>query len=453
MSAPWTRTEAGGSTQISAVRVVEYEDARDLAEERGEGVEQHEALVWPGRRAASGSQGRTRQHRRERRAPDRPDASPHGARDHPRTADDRGVHYGVRRAVLWVALSSGCGPPPTADTDPTTGNTGATTSTDAGTTAEATGATTTGTAETTTPPTDPTDATDDAGTTGTPLPRCRPPEPPPAGFHVAVDGSPGGDGSLGAPWDLATALDHPAAVAPGDTLYLHGGVYQGTFVAKLEGARGARITVRSYPGEWAVIDGASPDEVVLQVYRPWATFRDFELMNSDPTRFGPKRPSGIYVEAGELQFINLVIHDVGTGLIGNSATADAPEPSPGLELYGTVMFNNGWEDDSRGHGHHVYLQNRDGTKRVRDNILLHAFGFGLHAYSETDTYWIRGFWVEGNAWFQNGAGSAGDSKLYDGCLIGHNGTNPVGDVTPARELRLGGVARRARHPARVERAQ
>jgi hypothetical protein len=71
------------------------------------------------------------------------------------------------------------------------------------------------------------------------------------GFHVAVDGTPGGDGSEANPWDLATALLGPASVKPGDTIYLHGGTYAGHFVTKLDGQDGAPITVRSYPGQWA----------------------------------------------------------------------------------------------------------------------------------------------------------------------------------------------------------
>jgi hypothetical protein len=83
------------------------------------------------------------------------------------------------------------------------------------------------------------------------------PAQPPGGrsFYAAPNGSPSGNGSITSPWDLQTALSHPLAVLPGDTIYLRGGTYRGAFTGNLRGTATARITVRSYPGEWAKIDG------------------------------------------------------------------------------------------------------------------------------------------------------------------------------------------------------
>src|ERR1041385_9370427 len=47
-------------------------------------------------------------------------------------------------------------------------------------------------------------------------------------FFVSATGSPAGDGSVASPWDLPTAFNHPAAVQPGDTLWLRGGNYVST---------------------------------------------------------------------------------------------------------------------------------------------------------------------------------------------------------------------------------
>src|SRR5262245_3500373 len=54
-------------------------------------------------------------------------------------------------------------------------------------------------------------------------PVCDGPVMAPPGFHASPTGSPQGDGSVATPWDLATALLQPAAIKPGDTLWLHGG--------------------------------------------------------------------------------------------------------------------------------------------------------------------------------------------------------------------------------------
>jgi hypothetical protein len=276
------------------------------------------------------------------------------------------------------------------------------------------------------------DASTDGNDTGTiaPPPTCERDagSGPPPGFHVSTTGKPDGDGTAARPWDLATALKPAPAVKPGDTVWVHGGVYSGAFVSKLQGTDGAPVTLRSYPGEWATIDGKGATDPTLQIYKGFAVFRDLEITNSDPTRFTTKRPSGIYVEAKNIKLVNLAVHDTGTGVICNSATATAPELAPELEIYGSLLWANGWDDVDRGHGHHLYLQNRDGTKHVLDNILFDAFAFGVHAYSDTDEHFTQGYEIAGNVWWNNGAGSAGDSKLYDDCMVGHNGTHPVARV-------------------------
>ena len=78
---------------------------------------------------------------------------------------------------------------------------------------------------------------------------------PSLSFFVAPNGRPTGNGTQGSPWDLQTALNQTLLVVPGSTLYLRGGTYTGRFTSKLNGLASAPIVVRSYPGEWAVLDG------------------------------------------------------------------------------------------------------------------------------------------------------------------------------------------------------
>ena len=277
--------------------------------------------------------------------------------------------------------------------------------------------------------------TSSGGSGGTPIPSCNAGSAGVSpGFHVALTGSASGDGSLASPWDLKTALLQPSAVKAGDTIYVHGGVYGGGWVGKLSGADGAPITLRSYPGEWAVLDGAGSTEPTLQIYKQWAVYRDLEITNTTADRT-TDRPSGVYVEAEHVKLVNLIVHDTGTGIICNSAGDTNAEYALELEVYGNILYDNGWDAADRSHGHHLYLQNRDGTKHVVDNVVFNAFGFGVHAYSDTDKYWTQGYELRGNVWFQNGAASAKaesasspDSKLYDDCLVGHNGTHPAARV-------------------------
>src|SRR5881227_3772854 len=78
---------------------------------------------------------------------------------------------------------------------------------------------------------------DAPGTRGISADRSAGPAP---NFYVSPTGSPSGDGSFTEPWDLATALAGPAAVTPGSTIWLRGGMY-----TNAADARGFASTLRS----------------------------------------------------------------------------------------------------------------------------------------------------------------------------------------------------------------
>lgn len=97
-------------------------------------------------------------------------------------------------------------------------------------------------------------------------------------FFVAPDGSAKGEGSEESPWDLATALMHPAAAQPGDTIWLRGGTYVVEDpTTKLRGTEAAPIRVRQFPGERAMIDPGSPLTSLPRFFNDgaWTRFEDF----------------------------------------------------------------------------------------------------------------------------------------------------------------------------------
>src|SRR5262249_15288103 len=149
-------------------------------------------------------------------------------------------------------------------------------------------------------------------------------------WHVAPGGSPKGNGSREEPWDLRTALNHPAAVKPGDTIWLHQGTYAGHFHGRLKGTEQAPIIVRQYPGERAVLDGnfnittARMGGNVLEIGGAYTWFWGFELTSSHPKRKHNKagshigeKPFGLDLGNGGsvpgIKLINLVIHDTAQG--------------------------------------------------------------------------------------------------------------------------------------------
>jgi hypothetical protein len=237
----------------------------------------------------------------------------------------------------------------------------------------------------------------------------------PEGLHVSPDGSASGDGSAENPWDLATALSQPGAVLPGSILWLHGGTYGGSFASDLSGAEGQPVTVRSYPGEWAVIDGGPSGETTLTLRGSWTVYQGFEVTNSNPERWGG-RPEGMYVVGENLKLVNLVMHDLGNNGFWTSAL--------NLEIYGCILYNNGYDDSDRAHGHAIYTQNLDGTKRIVENIIFNGYSFGIHAYTEGGS--IQGFDIIGNVWFLSGAAALGTGTLKDNCLVG--GLQPAARV-------------------------
>ena len=64
-------------------------------------------------------------------------------------------------------------------------------------------------------------------------------------FHVTTSGSQSGSGSASDPWSLAHALSHPSQVSPGDTIWVHEGVYIGSFVSNLLGTSARPIILRN----------------------------------------------------------------------------------------------------------------------------------------------------------------------------------------------------------------
>jgi hypothetical protein len=227
---------------------------------------------------------------------------------------------------------------------------------------------------------------------------------------ASVDGTPQGDGSEEHPWDLQTALANPAGLAPGDTVWVRGGVYRGAFHSYLNGTPERPIVIRARIGDRVTIDGGNSNGVaVLTVFGSYVWFWGLEVASSDPTRTTTDTgswPSGVNLPRGEgvlidqsqphpgLKFINLVVHDLRQGLSFWKEAQDG-------EITGCLVYYNGWEAPDRDHGHGIYTQNQTGTKRFIDNVVFQNFSHGFHAYGSEDSY-LDNLYFEGNASFENG---------------------------------------------------
>ncbi|GAA5507367.1 putative Ig domain-containing protein [Novipirellula caenicola] len=226
-------------------------------------------------------------------------------------------------------------------------------------------------------------------------------------FYVSPDGTPQGNGSQSNPWDMQTAMSHPSSVSPGDTIWIMGGTYRGKFTSTLSGTADNPIYVRERPGEEVIIDlnnGTPLNAELITVGGQYTYYQGFEVFSSDLSSRTTNIPGSwpaninrgnINVKGDHVKIINWEIHDLNKGL-GYWATAD------GGEVYGSLIYNNGWSGPDREHGQGIYAQNEDYTRVFADNILFNQFRHGIKVYGSSAAS-LKNSTLEGNIAFNNGA--------------------------------------------------
>lgn len=231
-----------------------------------------------------------------------------------------------------------------------------------------------------------------------------------AGYYAAPNGVATADGSYTRPWDLRTALAGGGGrVQPGDTIWLRGGTYTGTYRSTVAGAAGRPVVVRGYPGERAIIDAntSASSPSVFYVGGAHTVFWDFEITNSSPIRSSTSpsnnaRPNVIVNYASHTRYVNLVVRDGGVGFYNEPQYFD-------VEVIGSIFYNNGWTGPDRGHGHGLYLKSTTGPLVARDNVIFNQYGYGVHGYTNAGSGKLIGITLEGNVAFNNGIQGGGGS--------------------------------------------
>lgn len=250
-----------------------------------------------------------------------------------------------------------------------------------------------------------------------------------AEWFVAPDGVATNRGTKESPWDLVSAVSGRQTVNAGDTVFLRGGKYKGKFEFKLAGKPGAPVHVRPVAGERATIIDSSTS-VVAPADHLW--IRDLEITGSTPVdkRISKERGShpkdladsdGLNIHAGSnCKFINLVIHDNVRGGVGWWVG------STDSELYGCIIYDNGWVGPDRGHGHCIYVQNKRGGTKAIDNCILtvpHDGSYTMHAYGSSRAF-VDDFVIRNNIAFARGPFLVGGGapshgiKVTGNCLHG-----------------------------------
>jgi uncharacterized protein YjdB len=236
---------------------------------------------------------------------------------------------------------------------------------------------------------------------------------PHSGWYASPAGTSAGAGNIASPWDLPTALNGGGGkVQPGDTIWLRGGTYVGTFTSNLSGTAAAPIVVRQFLGERAIIDGGSSLQDTWVGSGTYTYFWGFEVTNSDPNRSG----SGSFARADQVtnygahnKYINLIVHDGGVGYYTGTAYPD-------VEIYGSIVYNIGYQGTDRGHGHAFYLKNDVGPVLARDNVLFNEFGYGFHVYTNSGSGLLNNIHLVGNVSFNSGTLSNNSTSANLGIL-------------------------------------
>jgi len=265
-----------------------------------------------------------------------------------------------------------------------------------------------------------------------------------ADWYVSVGGKADGDGSVKRPWDLGSALGgRKKEVRPGDTVWIGEGTYKfanrklgsAGFEVKLAGVKGKPIVVRAAKGKRVTIDGG----LSVRSGCDYLWIRDLEIVVSENLPGGPSRVlseggshpksyarpwGGLNVYAGKgCKFINLVIHDNAQGISWWKGSTDS-------EVYGCIIYDNGWKGPDRGHGHAIYTQNAEGLKTISDCIMTGGFGQTMHAYGSKRAY-VDNYLITGNIAYAGArvlvGGRARGSPLPRTCCTGcrcRSGTTP-----------------------------
>jgi hypothetical protein len=219
---------------------------------------------------------------------------------------------------------------------------------------------------------------------------------------VTINGTSGGDGSAAQPWSFAYALSGAGGrIQSGDTVWVRGGTYYAPFRSTLTGTASAPIVVRAYPGERPIIDGVNATGDNFVVAGSWSIIWGLEFTNTMLSRYTDLinhdyRHNNVINNGPHNKYVNLVIHDGGVAFFNYSVQSD-------VEIYGSIVYNNGWQAPDRGHGHGMYLKSDVGPVVARDNVLFNQYGYGIHVYTNAGSGLLNNIHAEGNVSFDNGS--------------------------------------------------
>lgn len=222
---------------------------------------------------------------------------------------------------------------------------------------------------------------------------------------------------------------------------------QTSFKCFTNGSQQAPVIFRNYQNERPTIDGKLPYTLFCGLGDcSFTWFWGLEVVNSDTAdrdHSNTDRLGNVYATAPNIKFINMVVHDLGSGL-------DSWKTASNSETHGCIIYNIGnnlrnganWE----GHGHGMYLQNDTiGTKRIHNNIIFSTYGYGMKVWQTTTTDAIGNFDIQRNIVFNGGAASenqggvGNDSRTHNMFIVSNSVNNPIRNTVIKHNYTFAGV--------------
>lgn len=239
-----------------------------------------------------------------------------------------------------------------------------------------------------------------------------------------------GNGSITNPWDLQTAFHNPDnMIKPGDTLWLHEGVYDGRFVSNLSGTKDAYITVSAYKNNRVTLNGnvTSDRNTVLEVKGGYVVYKNFEItwlgdFSRDQNDKSFQVCSGIrHLSGVNCKFYDLDIHDnpgLGIGSWRHGA---------GTIIENCRIYNNGFlAKNGKGRGEGIYVQNKsDATRLLKNNVIFNNYYKGIEVWSagkKANSEYVKNIRLEGNIVFNSGSPAG---RHYDNVIIASDDRNGI----------------------------
>jgi len=254
-------------------------------------------------------------------------------------------------------------------------------------------------------------------------------------FHVVPDGkllegnAISSKGSINNPWNLQIALNHPKALKPGDTIFLHGGIYNGRFTSKLKGTKDKRITVIPYNSQKVILNGniKSQQDGVLIVKGPYVDFVDLEITWLGDFSRNQNDPDFqvcaglVHLSGVDCRFYGLKIHDnpgLGIGFWKHGGAS---------VVENCIIYNNGFiSKDGKGRGEGIYVQNKsDQIKYIRNTIIYNNYYKGVEVWSagkRKDFEFVKNITLDGNIIFNSGSPSP---RFVDNVIVASADRNGI----------------------------